>query len=425
MLNISPVNRRAFVWSSGWFATVLGAYYVVRPVRETLVSMEGDRNLPNLFAAVFVTMLVAVPVYSQLVAIFPRSKLVPVVYRFLALNLVAFSIAMRTLDDQSMLHVAKVFFVWVSVYVLFSTSLFWSVMADIFSNSDGRKLFGGIAGCGSIGSSIASFTVANTAERIGTENLLLISAGLMEVGLWCFRHLDSTRVGTTRPAKSISNPFDGFIRLIQNPYLRSIMLYVFVTTSCGTYLYMNQAAMLSAAWPDDNARAAVFAKIDLATQLVTLFFQFVLSTVVMQFSLTLALSVLPAIYLLGFVGLLSTQSVWVLMVTMVLARAGTYGMTVPATGVLYTVVTRDEKYKSKSIVDTLVIRGGDVATSNILSRIKSYGATFLSMTGGMLFAAAAGLALAALLGYRNRQMKDAAAGPVDEMNENSGRELPS
>ena len=67
-------ERPAFSWACVWFATLLGGYFMVRPVREALGSVGGGKDLQLLFTLVFVTMLVAVPVYSQLVSRFRQRQ---------------------------------------------------------------------------------------------------------------------------------------------------------------------------------------------------------------------------------------------------------------------------------------------------------------------------------------------------------------
>lgn len=426
LLQIRPEERRAFSWSAAWFSTFLAAYYIVRPVREALGSIKGAKDLPYLFTAVFITMLVAVPLYAKLVSMFPRRKLVPVVYRFLACNLLAFSAAMYFLDESRQVYVARVFFVWVTVYVLFMTSLFWSVMADVFTREDGKRLFGTVAGFGTVGAILASLFVGLTAEYLDTMGLLLMSVGLMEVGLWCFRRLNAARPHV--PAVVIAdvdeddaeaqkpgiddtskNPFSGFLQIVSSPYLRSIMLYVFCTTCCGTFLYLTQADMLKAAYPDHQARTAVFAKVDLAVQIITVVFQVVVASRLMKFSLKLTLCCLPMIYGSGFLGLAITPSLAVLFAAMVLSRSTTYGLAVPALGVLYTVVSRDDKYKAKSIIDTLVIRGGDVGCNWTITALRAAGMATVTLAWMMLPIAGLGIGLAILLGHRNAQAKIVAA----------------
>jgi len=178
VFQIQPHERRLFAWSAAWFSTVLAAYYIVRPIREAMGSIEGRKGLAELFTATFLTMLIAVPVYSQLVNRFSRRRLVPIIYRFLQLHLVGFSVAMAVVPADQLKQVANVFFVWVAVYGLFMTSLFWSVMADIYNRADGKRLFGTIAGCGTLGSIAASFLVGAAAEHVGTKTLLVLSAVL-------------------------------------------------------------------------------------------------------------------------------------------------------------------------------------------------------------------------------------------------------
>ncbi|MCA9083748.1 MAG: hypothetical protein KDA81_06820 [Planctomycetaceae bacterium] len=404
-LQIQPDERRAFTWSAAWFTTVLGAYYIVRPVREALGSVEGSTRLPWLFTAVFITMLVAVPLYGKLVVRFPGRRLVPVIYRFLILNLVAFSAAMHLLDETILKYVARIFFVWVSVYVLFSTSLFWSVMADLFSRESGKRLFGAIPGFGTIGAILASLFVSQTAERLGAANLLLVSAALMEAGLWCFRRLFAERgeviAGEPSASEISHNPFSGFVHVVRSPYLRSIMLFVFCTTGCGTALYMTQADILNASFPEKGARTAMFAHIDLMVQVVTVLCQVVLASRLMKWNLTLTLCILPLIYAAVFTALSIAPGLNVLVTGMVLSRSATYGLAVPALGVLYTVVSRDDKYKAKSIIDTLVIRGGDAAWNWIVNAMKVAGLGMTMISAAIVPFALLGSGMAILLGHRN------------------------
>ncbi len=410
LLSINPDDRRPFTWSAGWFSTVLSAYYIVRPVREALGSMEGATRLKYFFLAVFLTMLLAVPLYSYLVARFERRRLVPIVYRFLALNLVGFSLAMRSSDQVVAQFVAPVFFVWVSVYVMFLTSLFWSVQADVFSRERGKNLFGKISGCGTAAAILASLMMGETADLIGPANMLLVSAALMECGLYCFRRLDLSSAHA-RPAEittgQTSDPFQGFVQVFRSPYLRAILLYTFATTLCSTYLYMRQADMFKAAWPDHGERTSNFARMDFGVLVVTAFIQFLIATPLIKRSVGLTACVLPLIFATGFGSLSIVSSIQILIPTMILSRACTYGLSVPAIGVLYTVVSRDEKYKAKSVIDTLVIRGGDAFTTWSVSVLLVAGMAVPVLTGLMVPIAFSCMGIGLLLGRRIGQTKDA------------------
>ncbi|MEZ6125142.1 MAG: hypothetical protein R3C49_18500 [Planctomycetaceae bacterium] len=372
--NAEPSERRPMTLSALWFATLLGGYYMVRPVRDALGSEGNVNDLKNNFLVVFLVMLVAVPVYSQLVSRFRRGLVVPLVYRFLILNLLLFSAALKWLPPDQRIWAARTFFVWVSVYVLFAMSLFWSVMADTFSSDQGRRLFGTIAGCGTVGALIGSAAASELVKATGTAGLLLLPAVLMEFGLWLYRRLDAASPAVRNAASEPTggNPFAGFLRVLESPYLLGICWYILVTALCGTSLYLSQSEIVKAAYPVVEDRVVVFARVDLATQILTAVLQLAVVGRLMKFSLPLALSILPLAYLAGFTVLGFRPVLPVLIAVVVVTRSVVYGLTVPSQGVLFTVVSREDKYKSKNVIDTLVTRGGDTAASEVGSRLREF-----------------------------------------------------
>lgn len=413
LLNIRPDDRRPFICSAGWFATVLSTLYILRPIRDALGSMKGASRLPYFFVYVFLTMLVVVPLYAWLVSRYERRKLVPVVYRVLTLSLLGFSLAMRLPEETVGAWVAPVFFVWVSVSNMFLTSVFWSVQADVFSKERGKSLFGPISACGTVAAIGASLIMGAFVESVGPASMLLVPVLLLETGLYCFRQLDrvSTAVNRVAEERRSANPFDGFLQVVRSPYLFMILLYTFSTTLCSTTLYLQQAELLNARWPDSAARAAVFARIDLSVHVLTVLFQLLIAAPLTRFSVGLAMCALPAAFAAGYGGLSLTMSgepdiaLWILIGTMILSRSSVYGLSVPAIGVLYTVVSRDEKYKAKNIIDTLVIRGGDAFTGWTVTALRSLGMATPMLFGLMVPIALSSMGLGILLGRKNSQAR--------------------
>ena len=375
-VQVNRDERAAFSWACLWFATLLGGYYMVRPVRDALGSVGGGKDLKWLFTAVFVTMLVVVPMYSQLVSRFRRRVFVPVVYRFLIFNLVLFVLALKFAGDAHQIYVARIFFVWVSVYVLFAMSLFWSVMADSFTSDQGKRLFGMMAGCGTLGALLGSAFAGNMVGRLGISNLLMFPAVLMEVGLWCYRRLEASQTIsniTAQQSATGGNPFAGFLHVAKSPYLLSICGYILLTALCGTSLYLTQAEIVTDAFPDPNTRVQVFAWLDFSVQSLTIALQLIVVGRLMKFSLPLTLTVLPVVYLLSFMAIGFSRTLWVLVPGVVLTRAVVYGITVPAQGVLFTVVSREDKYKAKNVIDTIVTRGGDALAGQVGNQLRAAG----------------------------------------------------
>ena len=184
----TPQERAAALWSFGYFFTLLAGYYVLRPLRDQMGIAGGVRNLPWLFTATFVSLIVAQPIYGALVAKLPRTRFISIVYHFFAANLVLFWLLL-TLDVAPVI-IARVFFVWVSVFNLFAVAVFWSFMADLFDSEQGKRLFGFIGAGGTIGALLGPAITIVPAEPLGPRNLLLVALVLLELAVFCVHRLE-------------------------------------------------------------------------------------------------------------------------------------------------------------------------------------------------------------------------------------------
>ncbi|GAA5508770.1 NTP/NDP exchange transporter [Novipirellula caenicola] len=385
---------KCVVWAFTWFFFILLSYFTIRPIRETMGIEGGTGKLPHLFLITFLAMLVAVPVYSAVVARLPRRWLVRVVYHFFAGCLLLFWSLLQVESEIVRIWTARVIFIYINVFALFATSVFWSVLADLFRSDQAKRLFGLIAAGGTLGAITGSFLTSMLATRLSTDSLLLIPAVLLELGLACawrlelssYRLVDTDEVGTSQTTRTTAmNPtggglWTGITEVLSSGYLASICLFLFLIQAFATQLYLQQADIVNHAIESREARTAFFAKIDLGTQLLTLLLQTtVAGAILRRLGISVALSVLPLIYMCGFAALASMPTLGVLMVVMVCTRAGAYGITVPSREVLFTVVSREQKYKSKSFIDTVVLRGGDALSSQLFGSLQKLGASLVAM----------------------------------------------
>ena len=178
-MDARPDETRPALWAFASFFTLLAGYYVLRSLREEMGIRGGVDNLPWNFTATFGLMLVALPLYSRLVARVPRARAVPLVYRFFLVTLVGFWALFRA--GVAPAPLARAFFVWVSVYGLFVVSVFWSLLVDLFSTDQGKRLFGLVAAGGSAGAIAGPLLVEFLVGLVGVPNLILVSAVLLEV----------------------------------------------------------------------------------------------------------------------------------------------------------------------------------------------------------------------------------------------------
>ena len=182
---LRPGEARAALWSFGYFFCLLAAYYVLRPLRDEMGVAGGVRNLHWLFTATFVVMLAAVPIFGAVVAGLPRRFFIPLVYHFFVLNIAIFWVLLTFGVEP--VTVARVFFVWISVFNLFAVSVFWSFMADVWRSEQSKRLYGFIAAGGSAGALAGPAITIGLAGAIGAVNLLIVAALLLEAAVLCAR----------------------------------------------------------------------------------------------------------------------------------------------------------------------------------------------------------------------------------------------
>jgi len=381
-----------------YFFTLMCGYAILKPLRDEMATAKGVRDVPWLFTAAFLVMLVAVPAFSALVSRWPRRRVLPFVYRFFLLHLLAFFAALRLGADRD--TVARVFFVWVSVYNLFVVSVFWTFMADLFGREQGRRLFGFIAAGGTTGMLVGPFLVKLLAEPVGAMNLMLLTAVLLEGSARCVRGLSGRMGGGPSPSSAEApvggGVFDGVRLLFSSPLLRGLALQMLLYAATSTFLYNQQAHIVDRVASGANARAAAFANIDFWVQVLTLVLQVgVTGRLIQRFGLGAALAVAPLLTALGFAGLAVLPGMGVLISFKALRNASHYALERPGREILFTGVDRETKYKSKGFIDTVVYRGSDSVSAWMYRGLDTVG---LGTTGLALAAVpVAGLWLAVSL----------------------------
>jgi AAA family ATP:ADP antiporter len=404
-----PEELRALLWSFGYFFCLLAGYYVLRPLRDEMGVAGGVRNLQWLFTATFLTMLAAVPLYGALVARLPRRRFIPVVYHFFVLNLAVFWFLLSFAFEK--IFVARVFFVWISVFVLFAVSVFWSFMADLYSPEQGKRLFAFIAAGGTAGSLAGPAITIGLAELLGTANLLIVAALFLELAVLCVRRLESASLGgedqvprETESAGLGGGALAGIAMALRSPYLAGILLWVSLLSVAATFLYFQQANIVAAASEDPAVRTRIFASVDLAVALLTLTVQFFATgKLIARFGIGAALALLPAVFAAGFAVLAAAPGLVVVVAFQALQRTANFAVSNPAREALFTVVEREEKYKAKNVIDIVAVRGADAAGGWLFSALRAAGLELRAISLVAIPVAAVCLLLSAALGRAHRR----------------------
>jgi ATP:ADP antiporter, AAA family len=400
----TPQERASALWSFAYFFALLAGYYVLRPLRDQMGIAGGVKNLPWLFTATFVTLIVVQPIYGALVAKLPRSRFIPIVYHFFVANLALFWLLL-TLGIAPLI-VARVFFVWLSVFSLFAVAVFWSFMADLFTAEQGKRLFGFIGAGGTAGGLLGPLITIGLSVPLGVVNLLIAAAVLLELAVFCAYRLERAATGGAGQSGAHAEPrrvggsaFAALPELIRSPYLLGVGLWVSLLSFCATVVYLEQANIISAAVHDRELQTRLFAGIDLAVNLLSLATQvFITSQVLRRFGTGAAAAALPAVYVVGFAALFLVPTLAVVVTLQVVQRWMNFAVANPARQIFFTVVGRGEKYKAKNLIDVVIYRGSDALYGWVFDTLQALGLKLGAIALCALPVAAVWLMLSAALG---------------------------
>ncbi|WP_454753048.1 NTP/NDP exchange transporter [Cupriavidus necator] len=400
---IRPGEAGAVVAGFLFFFCLFASYFMLRPVRETMGIAGGVKNLQWLFTATFVVMLAAIPVYGAVCAWLPRRRFVPWVYAFFIANLLGFALATRALPDNVWL--ARVFYVWLSVFNLFVVSVAWSLMADVFRPEQARRLFALLAAGASAGGLTGPVLGGWLVPQIGLTGLMLLSAALLAATLpgvgWLFGWRRRAGAGqalageaqAAADAHDPANPvggglFAGLSLLLRSRYLLGIGLFVILLATASTFLYFEQARLVSETFPDRTRQTQVFSALDATVQALTILVQlFFTGRMARRYGVSLLLTAVPLAVAGGFLVLALLPTFGVLAGVMILRRVGEYALLRPGREMLFTVVDPETKYKAKNVIDTAVYRAGDAVSACVKTGIDA-------LSGHPATVALAGAALA-------------------------------
>ena len=357
------------VASFAMFFLLFASYFMLRPVRETMGIVGGVENLQWLFTGTFFATLAAMPLFGWIAGRVQRRRILNWVYGFFTLILIAFGASF--LSDPDDVWVARTFYIWLSTFNLIAISVAWSVLVDVFSTGQAKRLFALMAAGASLGGLTGPLLGVFLVGPVGHAGLIFLSAALLvasavaarRVQRWRERHPLAADDATQRQRPLGGSPFAGAAEVLKSPYLLGIGVFVLLLASVSTFLYFEQARLVDAAFPDRTDQTRVFGIIDIIVQTLSILSQlFITGRIARKFGVGVLLVAVPLIAATGFLWLAFAPTFAVLAVVMVVRRAGEYAFVRPGREMLYTVVEPEAKYKAKNFNDTVVYRGADAVS---------------------------------------------------------------
>ena len=412
----------AMLTSFVFFFCLLSSYFVLRPIRDAVAASSGAYQLSWLFLVTLGATLLLNPMFSALVVRFPIRRVIPISYQFFVVNMLVFYAALHFLvgAEGSTVDVwlGRIFYVWTTVFALFNTSIFWSLMADAFRSDQAKRMFGFIGVGGTFGSISGTAATATLATTIGTKNLLLVSAVVLQLAIIIITRFPlqpreggepGVRGGRQTDRDVIGGSmWAGFTQIMRSPYLLGICGFLIFFTVGSTFLYFQQSEIVGRYYADRAARTAVLAKVELAVQVLTVITQvFLTGRIIRWVGLAVTLAFLPALSMLGFGALGALPVFQTVAIFTVLRRAGNFALTNPAMEVLFTVVPREDKYKAKNIIETFVYRGGDQVGAWLYAGLIGLGLSLAGVSFVAVPLSALWLALGLWLGRKQSLLAEA------------------
>ena len=423
---IEPHEQKAVLLSFAFVFLLMAAYFILRPVRNAMASDWTDAELSLIWTGTFLFSLIAVSVYGGIIPRVKFRNLVPGVYVFFTLSFFAFYVAARTAESREWLNVA--FYIWVSVFALFHVSVFWSFMADIYNRRQAPRLFAFIAAGASVGAIAGPALTIVLAEFFGTYEMLLVAAVMLLLPIpiiGVLNRLKVTELGNadvradlTRQQEMGRNAFRGFTLFFSNSFLFGIGLFIFLYVSMGAFVYFGLKNLME---PYDEAtRGQMWALIDLTVNTLTIVTaMFVTGRIAPRLGMAKTLALVPAAIVVGFLGVALAPLLAVVIGLEIAKRAGDYAITRPGREMLFTIVSREMRFKAKPVIDIVIYRGGDVVWGwafTGLTTVAGFGLTGVAIVGAGL--AAAWTAVALFLGRKyDRAVDEAAPVPSAEYRE--------
>jgi AAA family ATP:ADP antiporter len=398
LTKIEAKEMKATLLSFAFIFFLMVAYNILKPVRDAMAPEWSDMELASLWGINFVFSTIAVFLYSVAVSTFKLKNVIPGVYVFFGASFVAFYVAASTITDSALIN--KAFYVWISVFSLFHVSVFWSLMADLYTKEQAPRLFAFIASGGSIGVIVGASMTLFLVERIGTLNIMLVAAAILVSIIPLITILRSSlgdEVAASSQDKSISgNPFAGFVKFVTNPYLLGIGLFIFLYTFIGSFAYFEIKNLM--AGNDRDTNAAIWAGINLAVNIIAIATaMFATGRITKAVGLGKTLAMIPLLVSIALLAVFASPVLAVIIAAWVTLKAGNYSITRPGREMLYTNVTREDRFKTKQVIDIVVYRGGDVVSGFIFASLT----TTLGLGLGPIALIGAGVALAwAYVGLR-------------------------
>ena len=379
---VSREERRALFAAAAASFCLLGGYYVLRPIREALALEVGVSNNFQMFTVVFAVSAALLLPYWWLVGHAPRTRALWIVNILFAALFVGLALGLMVWPRDRTL--SFVYFVALTSSNLLLIAVFWSAMSDVWRPEFAKRFYGYVAAGGSAGALTGNLVVRGLVVEVGLPPLIIAACVFIVIAaaLVSLARSELRRASPLVPDGAIpvgGRAFDDLKRLATTPYLLGIAGIIIIGQTIGAFMYNEQGKYIASLYASDVERAAMFANLEIAVNILSLLFQaFVVTWLTRRGSVAVSLSAMPALIGMSFVVLALIPTGAVLLITQVIRRAADYGLGKAPREMLFTVLNPESKFKSKSLIDTVLQRGADTGGQWVYKLVEGAGVVGMS-----------------------------------------------
>jgi AAA family ATP:ADP antiporter len=359
---------------------LLMAYYFLKTAREPLILLQGGAEVKSYAAAgQSLLLLLVVPAYSALAQRVGRIKLLAGVYGFFALNLLVFAALV-----EAKVGLGVAFYLWVGIFNVTAIAQFWSFANDIYTPEQGKRLFA-VLGIGSSVGAVAGAFIAKQLASSGPRAMMLGAACVLVVCIALFWVVEGRERVSKRDEAKIEQPpaiegsLIGF--LFRDKYLVLLAGLTFLLNCVNTNgEYILDRTLLdavengAAGTQDPSAfigafKGEFFGWVNLIGVLLQLF---AVSRILRLIGVRRALYILPCVAFASYSVILAAPLLALIRIGKITENSLDYSVQNTSRQALFLVGTRAEKYVGKTIVDTIMVRLGDVTSAGLVFVASTY-----------------------------------------------------
>jgi ATP:ADP antiporter, AAA family len=354
---------------------LLGAYYLLKPVREALILSESGAEIKSYSSAGQTVLLFGIiPLYGWIASKIDRVRLLTGLTLFFALNLVAFwFFGVRGFRE------GVPFYIWLGIFNNFMVSQYWAFANDIYTEDQGKRLFPLIGVGMSVGAWVGASMVSPLMQnyRLGTYSLMLIAAAVLVVCLALILIVNAReiRIAPAAIAEQSRQPLGkagGFQLIFRDKYLLWIAILIVllnIVNTLGGYI-LDKFVTAEAAKAGGDAKAFIgqfYGQFYSASNLLGLLLQTLATSRIFRLiGVRGALFILPIVALVSYSTLTLIPVLIIVRWAKIVENSTDYSIMNTVRQALWLPTSREAKYKAKAAIDTFFTRGGDVLQAGVV-----------------------------------------------------------